>query len=273
MPTEGNDDQRSVFAKCLARAVENGMPASVFRETEENKLSEWNDGHRATCAKLLAVIAARCPGGKLPDNYLVFDTETSGVDHALDRILQFGFLVVDGGVPEEEYSFYVRRSRDDVVISPGAFAVHGISYELLADKGVGPGEALRSVVDLFTFARAQDRMIVGHNAASFDASMFERECALVGNPFRFDIDLFLDTGMIVKAAQLNIDYIPDRVSLKAWYRRIADIRAPGVRWNLDRFCIGNFGLVKQGSVKAHDAGGDCVLTHRLFEELKKCIRT
>lgn len=236
-------------------------------------MSEWNDSHRAICAKLMSVIAARCPGGKLPDSYLVFDTETSGVNVATDRILQLGFLVVSDGVPEQEYAFYVRRTRDDVAIHPGAFAVHGISYELLASEGVDPDEALRSVVDLFTTARGQGRMIVGHNAASFDAPMFERECALVGNPFRFDIDLFLDTGMIVKAAQLGVDYIPDRVSLKAWYRRIADIRAPGVLWNLDRFCTSNFGLVKQGSVKAHDAGGDCVLAHRLFEELKKCIRT
>ncbi len=46
--------------------------------------------------RLLAEIAKRCPGGQLPDEYLVYDTETSGTDPAKDRILQHGFCIVRG---------------------------------------------------------------------------------------------------------------------------------------------------------------------------------
>ena len=90
--------------------------------------------------KLLARIAQRCPGGRLPSTYLVFDTETGGTDLYSDRILEFGFCFVIDNVVKEKMSFLVKRPRD-FVITEGAFKAHGITHELLEREGVEPLQA------------------------------------------------------------------------------------------------------------------------------------
>jgi len=219
--------------------------------------------------ELLKEVAKRCPGGKLPDDYLVFDTETSEVDRATDRILQFGFVVVKGRTIRDQYGFLVKRTRQEVTIHPEAMKVHGIDYDRLEREGVPPGEVIDTVIDLFLMAKNNRMMIVGHNIASFDAPMLERECSVMGKTFKFDGNDMLDTGMIVKAAQIG-SYFDPSMSLKDWFRRVAEVRARGVYWNLDRYCTAKFKLMEGGVVKAHDAMGDCVLTHRLLEKLRLC---
>lgn len=229
--------------------------------------NQYDEGVDRKMKELLLEIAKRCPGGALPDDYLVFDTETSGVDVATDRILQFGFVLVRGRQIMDQYSFLARRTRQEVTIHPDAIKVHGIDYDKLEREGIPPAEVIATVIDLFETARKHGMMFVGHNIASFDAPMFERECTVSGKDFRFGDHEVLDTGMIVKAAQMR-GYFDPSLSLKAWARRVAEVRARGIYWNLDRYCTEKFKLMEGGKVKAHDAMADCILTHRLLEKLR-----
>lgn len=220
--------------------------------------------------ELLVGISKRCPGGKLPDSYLVFDTETSGVDIARDRILQFGFVLVKNNKIQDQYSFLVKRTKEEVFIHPEALKVHGITYERLEREGVLVSQVIDDVIELFEAARRVGMMFVGHNIFSFDSRMLERECILMGKKFKFGDDEIVDTGMIVKAAQIGV-YIQDGMTLRDWALRVADIRARGVMWSLDRYCIPTYDLNRFGPFKSHDAMGDCQTTHHLLGVLKTCL--
>jgi len=218
--------------------------------------------------QLLTEIASRCPGGKLPESYLVFDTETSGVNPTKDKILQYGFGVVKEGQLVDHFSILVNRP--GLKIAPGAVAVHGISEEKMAAEGMDAEAAFNEVLSTFQAYRCAEQMFVGHNMIAFDAELFENESRHWGKEFRFGENEIFDTGMVVKAAQLGM-YFDQRDSIRSWARKVSEVRARGVYWSLDRHCFSAFKLSKFGLDKeaAHDAGEDCQLTHFLVKRFKE----
>lgn len=218
--------------------------------------------------KLLSEIANRCPGRKLPESYLVFDTETSGTDPTKDKILQYGFAIVKDGKLVDNFSVLVNRK--DVEINPGALAVHGLSHEKMAAEGVDPEEAFDEILDTFKSCRNAGYMFVGHNAIWFDARLFECESKHWGKEFKFGENEIFDTGMVVKASQLGM-YFDQRDTIRSWSRKVAEVRRRGIYWSLDRYCFDEFKLAEFGleKDKAHDAGEDCKLTHYLVCRFKE----
>jgi DNA polymerase III subunit epsilon len=63
---------------------------------------------------------------------IVLDTETTGVDARTDRIVEVGCVELLNHVPTGR-SFH-RYLNPQYPVSPGAFNVHGLSNEFLADK-------------------------------------------------------------------------------------------------------------------------------------------
>lgn len=218
--------------------------------------------------KLLQSIARRCVGGQFPKSYVVFDTETSGTDPVKDKILQYGLAIVREGKLVDTFSILVNRT--DVQISPGAQAVHGISNEKMAAEGCDPQQAFEEMLQTFEAYRKAGQMFVGHNIIAFDAPLFEQEARVRGVSFKFGDNEILDTGTIVKAAQLGM-YIDDRDSIRSWARKVTEVRRKGLYWSLDRYCFDTFKLAEFGLRKdeAHDAGYDCKLTHYLFRRFEE----
>lgn len=66
---------------------------------------------------------------------IVFDTETTGLDPKIDRIIEIGGVELDNRFPTGR-TFHVYINPDGQQIHPDAQAVHGISNEDLADKPV-----------------------------------------------------------------------------------------------------------------------------------------
>jgi DNA polymerase III epsilon subunit-like protein len=219
--------------------------------------------------RLLQETAARCPGGKLPDTYLVFDTETSGVDPYNDAILQFGFCVVSNRRMADRFAYIARRP-PELRIAPEAVRVHGIDHARMQKEGVAPSELLPLVFDTMEAFRANGFLYAGHNMVSFDAPFLEREAMLFGRPFKFGDNEILDTGMLVKAARLGMYFNPSD-TLRSFSRRVSEVRAKGVYWSLDRYCYDAYNLGRSGIKKgdAHDASVDCLLTHTLLETLRE----
>ena len=103
---------------------------------------------------------------------IILDTETTGLDPSSgDRIVEIGCIEAHNHMPTGEvFHTYVNPERD---MPEGAFAVHGLSSEFLADK-----PKFAEVADRFLEFIA-DAPLVIHNA-EFDLRFLDAEMALLG---------------------------------------------------------------------------------------------
>ena len=106
--------------------------------------------------------------------HVIFDTETTGLDNTLDRIIEIGAVELDNHFPTGR-SFHVYISPGERKVHPEALAVHGISDDFLADKPVFP-----AIVDELN-AFFDGAHLVAHNA-NFDVGFLNAEFARVGLP-------------------------------------------------------------------------------------------
>lgn len=217
--------------------------------------------------RLFTDVAKRCPGQVIPDDYLVVDTETTGIDTTKDHILQLGLCFVHDRKPIASMAQYLKRP--NLSIHKKASDVHGITLDKIEHEGIEPKYYIPQVVDIFMDWRSKGRMFAGHNLMAFDAPLIERETAGVGIPFKFGDNEIIDTGMLVKAAQLGM-YMRPEETLRSFWVRVSQVIAKGIYWSLDRHCYTAYNLTKYGLSldKAHDAEADCRLSHFLLEELR-----
>ncbi|SDS39884.1 DNA polymerase-3 subunit epsilon [Halopseudomonas xinjiangensis] len=102
---------------------------------------------------------------------VVLDTETTGIEvREGHRIIEIGCVeVIDRRLTGRHFHVYVNPQRE---VEEGAFAVHGISDEFLADKPL-----FSDVVDDFMEFIIGARLVI-HNAA-FDVGFIDAELALL----------------------------------------------------------------------------------------------
>lgn len=106
--------------------------------------------------------------------HIIFDTETTGLDNALDRIIEIGGVELDNHFPTGR-SFHVYINPCDRKVHPEALAIHGISDEFLADKPLF-AEIVEEMNAFFDGAH-----LVAHNA-NFDIGFLNAELARLGLP-------------------------------------------------------------------------------------------
>lgn len=102
---------------------------------------------------------------------MIFDVETTGIDHARDQVIE---LCIQYGIRDEEATSRTWRIRPSVPISPGAQAVHGIAMEDLASC-----PTFDAVADDIAAAFSAADVLVGYNLA-FDIEMIQAEMARLG---------------------------------------------------------------------------------------------
>ncbi|NJO22860.1 MAG: 3'-5' exonuclease [Sphingomonadales bacterium] len=103
---------------------------------------------------------------------VAFDTETTGLDARVARLVQIAALrLSDGGlVPEERFETLVNPGR---TIPQSAIAVHGITDAMVADAP--PFTAIAPQLEAFVGTAT----VVGHTI-QYDLAMLEREYGLAG---------------------------------------------------------------------------------------------
>lgn len=113
-------------------------------------------------------------GGFLePEEYVVFDIETTGLDVDRDQIIEIGAIRVRGG--EERESFYTLVAAEKT-LPKKCTELTGITDNLLASNGVPLKKAVQAFLEFVS-----DNPIVAHNA-SFDCGFIQvacEECDLV----------------------------------------------------------------------------------------------
>jgi DNA polymerase-3 subunit epsilon len=120
----------------------------------------------------------------LSDREIVFDTETTGFDaEGDDRVVEIGCLELVNHMPTgETFHVYINPERN---MPQGAFEVHGLSEEFLAQHSV-----FAAIADDF-MAFIGDAPMIAHNA-TFDMRFINAEMARLGKKGLTD-DRIIDT--------------------------------------------------------------------------------
>ena len=144
---------------------------------------------------------------------IVLDTETTGIS-AVDghRITEIGALELVNHTPTgNNLHLYINPERD---IEDGAFAVHGINLEFLADKPV-----FADIAEQFMQFVGDDQMVI-HNA-SFDMSFINAELARLELP-EYPMSRAVDTLAMARkkfpGAQANLNALCRRFEIDNSHR-------------------------------------------------------
>ncbi|HBF30111.1 DNA polymerase III subunit epsilon [Rhizobium sp.] len=115
---------------------------------------------------------------------IIFDTETTGLENKLDRVIEIGGVELFNHFPTGR-TFHVYINPGDRQVHPDALAVHGITDAFLKDKPPFAG-----IVDEF-LAFFEGAKWVAHNA-TFDMGFINAELDRLGKP-PISNDLVVDT--------------------------------------------------------------------------------
>ncbi|RFC68487.1 MULTISPECIES: DNA polymerase III subunit epsilon [Mesorhizobium] len=120
---------------------------------------------------------------------IIFDTETTGLDFKLDRVIEIGAIELVNRFPSGRvFHEYIHPENRD--IHPDALAVHGISMESLVGKPVFSGIADR-FMEFIDGAK-----LVAHNA-TFDMNFINAEFERLGVA-AVDASLVVDTLVLAR---------------------------------------------------------------------------
>ena len=132
---------------------------------------------------------------------IVFDTETTGLDNSLDRVIEIGGVELWNHIPTGK-TFHVFVNPDGKKVDPAAFDVHGISNEFLTDK-----PRFAEIVEDFV-AFFADAKLIAHNAF-FDVGFLNAELKRVGQP-PIEPSVVIDT---LSMAPATLDALCSRFSI------------------------------------------------------------
>lgn len=140
-------------------------------------------------------------------SFVVFDSETTGLDPEVDRVLQLGAVRVVNGklVPGEEFETLVDPGQP---IPPQSTKVHGISDDMVA----GAPEFTAACRAFHDFAR--DAVIIAHNAP-FDMAFLHRQGRATGLVFEHPVldTVHLSAIVFGGSAEHTLDALCDRLNV------------------------------------------------------------
>lgn len=137
--------------------------------------------------------------------YLVWDTETTGVDALNDRIIQLVIATADeDGNVIEHWEWFINP---DVPVPDEAAEVHGFTNEYLAEHGRPAKEVFADAIEVF---RRHHRLVQVAYNLNFDLTFLDAEFK------RWGVTDTFGEGMSTKA-QLYDPYVTDRANDK--YRK------------------------------------------------------
>lgn len=130
------------------------------------------------------------------DRIFVFDTETTGVDPAEDRVVELGAAYFEQGAFLSRRRNLVNPGRP---IPPEASEVHGIHDRHVAEAP--PFEAIATRFAMHLSGEAMDGqppILLGYNAVEFDAPLLNAELDRSGHEARIDPTAVVDPILFVR---------------------------------------------------------------------------
>lgn len=193
-------------------------------------------------------------------NYVGYDSETTGLDLEHDRIVSHGLIRVRDDKIVDELEIMVNQP---IEIPFVATNIHGITNEMMKKDGKDPKESCQKVLDFIG-----DDIVMGLNNIPYDYPMLENE----GKRYslsRPKVEKWFDLGLTCKGVFIGNLYNEKEAFYKYAFR-IKDIRAKGVRYNLN-FLTKEFGCenLREEVQGRHGAVMDLRMTKNIFDKFKQ----
>ncbi|NLA58434.1 MAG: UvrD-helicase domain-containing protein [Firmicutes bacterium] len=171
---------------------------------------------------------------------IVFDCETTGIDPAVDEIIEIAAYKIHRGQLVDTFHRYITPSR-----SVGhSVHVHGLTDEFLAEQGKAPQIVLQEFQSFIG-----EGLLVGHNVV-FDLRMLEAACHRHGIPFQRDswVDTLSLARRFVQSDTYKLGDLADLLGLaqRPTHRALDDV---GATWELLKYIVPK---TKQGAQKRRE---------------------
>ena len=227
-------------------------------------------------------------GRSLPTSYVCMDLETTGFgfDWRLsgasnDLIVDIGICAAgDGGFFDSKIINWLNGEHDvsEAWLSQkfddcrASMAKSGKTYAFTTEMisaGERPETVLMWAVEHMQKSIDSCGFVFGFNIMGFDRDVFaDASAEFLGREFYIGDELLFDVGLIEKAAQANIAMTHE--TLASYFFRVKKTYSK-VKWNLDT-CLDRYNLrnhYELAGVKTHGAADDAMLTHLVFEEMRR----
>lgn len=201
---------------------------------------------------------------KYPNNYVVWDLETTGFSFTNNKIIEIGAMIVEN---EEVVGTFEKLLNHGIEIPEEITKLTGISEKDLKEKGEDP---CKTFLEFFEVLK-KSKMNITHNGFKFDIPFLVESL----RPLLSGSDLIdfrkkmyresLDTAVLYKAKKLEKQRFWNQ-PFGEFAKEVMDIRAYGVKFNVGIACE-ELGIDKS-KVTQHRAIGDVELTHEIFKKIK-----
>ena len=201
---------------------------SRINDAQSKKSSGFSNASKRRDAKRFSDTRSRCP-----ENYIIIDLETTGLNPEVDEIIEIGAIKMTGHVCADIFSSLVLTEKP---ISSSVLSLTGITNEMIKDTGAPLYDVL---LRLSSFLGSLP--IVGHNI-DFDRSFLLNSCAKCGLP-------------------LIVNRCVDTMNLAR--KLVKDVENHKLNTLAERFGI--------DQTRSHRSISDCETTGRLYRKLINLI--
>lgn len=202
-------------------------------------------------------------GVEWPASYIVWDLETTGLNHKDCHIVEIGAIQVENGQVVQSYQWILDN---DISIPEEASAIHGITNEMVAEEGRDPKQCMNEFLEVLNPGNQPN---ITHNGYRFDIPWLVHHATTLcgGDPDELRRLLhatMIDTAAMVKGAKLGLRRGFNETTLQ-YAARVMDIIAKGVKYNVSQTCE-EMGIDTE-AMTAHRAGGDVLMTNEIYKGL------
>jgi DNA polymerase III alpha subunit (gram-positive type) len=191
--------------------------------------------------------------------YLIFDTETEGLNLVNSRPWQIAWILAEGDKILEKHDLYIKW--EDLNISDEAAKITGFSKQLYDKKSLDPKE----VYNKFSkYLEDESSLIVGQNLLGFDVYMINiwRKKIGLNSDYSF-VNRIIDTKSIATAIAKDIPP-PSKDNLLSWQYRLLNHKEKGLKTS-------QLTLLKKYDIphdakRLHDAMYDIEMNFRIFRK-------
>lgn len=175
-----------------------------------------------------------------------WDTETTGVDTEIARIVTSAVVTIRPGEPKQVVEWLINPG---VQIPDAAAAVHGVTTERAREVGLPAAGAVAAICEALMAALIEGAPLVIFNAA-YDLTLLDRECR------RYDLPTLHEQAAEAGAEIFVVDpFVLDR-KVDKWRKGKRTLSAVAEHYN-----------VPLSEEEAHTAYGDCLATARVAYKL------
>lgn len=191
-----------------------------------------------------------------PDEFVIYDFETTGLETATCEVIEIGAMHVRKGEMIDKKTWLIKIS---LPLPEKIVEITGITDSLLASEGIGEEEAFRAFADF-----ANGKVLMGHNILRYDNPILWRKAAKHGllNSFEYGMQNCIDTAGMFKAHILGRKHL----TIQEFWTRVLNETIHG------KFNLGHAFEVLGGDktgIAAHRAGGDIEMVRVVYENLRK----